>query len=169
MYVSSPVRREWMDILSFTEKGFQDLSPLDESRIERTPYTFASAASKVGDIRRRYDEPFRIAVVGDFKAGKSAFLNAILGGKDIVIEGVTPTTGAVTELWWSEEEGGEVIVGHDDKVETIYVGSLADVSKYSDQRTEQGRSISGKGARVVLRLNLSLLNPHDQGLARPRA
>jgi len=157
MYVSSSVRKEWMEIISFTEKGLKDLSSLDEFRSEPTPYTFSSTASKVGDIRRRYDEPFRIAVVGDFKAGKSAFLNAILGGRDVVTEGVTPTTGTVTELWWGEEEGGEVIVGHDEKAETIFAGSLSDVSKYTDQRTDQGRSISGKGARVVLRLNLSLL------------
>ncbi len=157
MYVSSAVRREWMDTLEYTEKTIKGLERLDNVRSESTLYTCTSIASKVADIRRRYDEPFRISVVGDFKAGKSAFINAILGGKDIVVEGVTPTTGAVTELWWSEEERGEVVVGDGEKAKTVFAGSLVDAAKYTDQRTEQGRSVSGKGARVVLHVNNELL------------
>jgi small GTP-binding protein len=37
------------------------------------------------------EEPFLLVVVGEFNAGKSAFINALLG-QDVLEEGVTPTT-----------------------------------------------------------------------------
>ena len=40
---------------------------------------------------RQLDELFLIVIVGEFNAGKSAFINALLGTA-VVEEGVTPTT-----------------------------------------------------------------------------
>ncbi len=40
---------------------------------------------------RRLDELFMVVVVGEFNAGKSAFINALLGS-EVLEEGVTPTT-----------------------------------------------------------------------------
>ena len=37
------------------------------------------------------DELFLLVVIGEFNAGKSAFINALLGSR-VVAEGVTPTT-----------------------------------------------------------------------------
>jgi tRNA U34 5-carboxymethylaminomethyl modifying GTPase MnmE/TrmE len=39
------------------------------------------------------DEPFPLVIVGEFNAGKSAFINALLGER-ILREGVTPTTAS---------------------------------------------------------------------------
>lgn len=43
------------------------------------------------------DELFLLVVVGEFNAGKSAFINALVGER-LMPEGVTPTTAAITRL-----------------------------------------------------------------------
>ena len=43
---------------------------------------------------RQLDELFLLVVVGEFNAGKSAFINALLGSK-VLEEGVTPTTSRI--------------------------------------------------------------------------
>ena len=47
------------------------------------------------------DELFLLVVVGEFNAGKSAFINALLGSR-VVAEGVTPTTAQINVLQYGE-------------------------------------------------------------------
>lgn len=54
------------------------------------------------------DELFLIVVAGEFNAGKSALINAMLGHK-VLPEGVTPTTSRVTLIKWGEEAAEQVI------------------------------------------------------------
>lgn len=54
------------------------------------------------------DELFLIVVVGEFNAGKSALVNALLGDK-ILAEGVTPTTTRVTLVKWGEQAQEHVV------------------------------------------------------------
>ena len=56
----------------------------------------------------RLDELFLIVVVGEFNAGKSALINAILGQK-VLAEGVTPTTTRVTLMKWGENVTEQVL------------------------------------------------------------
>lgn len=48
------------------------------------------------------DELFLIVVAGEFNAGKSALINALLGQK-VLTEGSTPTTSRVTLVKWGEQ------------------------------------------------------------------
>ena len=48
------------------------------------------------------DELFLVVVVGEFNAGKSALVNALLGEK-VLTEGATPTTSRVTLVKWGEQ------------------------------------------------------------------
>lgn len=50
------------------------------------------------------DELFLLVIVGEFNSGKSAFINALLGGK-VVEEGVTPTTAQINILQFGEHPG----------------------------------------------------------------
>jgi small GTP-binding protein len=50
------------------------------------------------------DEFFLLVIVGEFNAGKSAFINALLGSK-VVAEGVTPTTAQINVLQYGETPG----------------------------------------------------------------
>ncbi|MBN1536301.1 MAG: dynamin family protein [Anaerolineales bacterium] len=54
------------------------------------------------------DELFLIVVVGEFNAGKSALINAILGEK-VLAEGVIPTTTRVTLVKWGEQAGEQIV------------------------------------------------------------
>lgn len=50
---------------------------------------------------QQLEEIFLLVVVGEFNAGKSAFINALLGGKHLK-EGVTPTTTQINLLHYGE-------------------------------------------------------------------
>jgi len=52
---------------------------------------------------RQLDELFLLVIVGEFNAGKSAFINALLGQK-ILKEGVTPTTTQINLLRYGETQ-----------------------------------------------------------------
>ena len=58
------------------------------------------------------DELFLLVVVGEFNAGKSAFINALLGAA-VLPEGVTPTTAVITRLRYapthSEHRAGALL------------------------------------------------------------
>lgn len=58
--------------------------------------------SKLRQAVLQLDELFLLVFVGEFNAGKSALINAILGEK-VLQEGVTPTTSRVTLLKWGEQ------------------------------------------------------------------
>src|SRR5215208_4536829 len=71
-------------------------------------------------VRRAHadlEELFLLVIVGEFNAGKSAFINALLGA-NIAEEGVTPTTSRITVLRHSDEpvererRGGVLDKGH---------------------------------------------------------
>jgi len=48
------------------------------------------------------DELFLLVVIGEFNSGKSAFINALLG-KQVLTEGVTPTTSQINVLRYAEQ------------------------------------------------------------------
>ena len=57
------------------------------------------------------DELFLLVIVGEFNAGKSAFINALLGSK-VVAEGVTPTTAQINILQYGDKADREVREPH---------------------------------------------------------
>jgi GTP-binding protein EngB required for normal cell division len=54
------------------------------------------------------DDTLNIAVLGRFKAGKSSFLNHLLG-RPLLPVGVIPVTSVVTEIEWGAHEWAEVV------------------------------------------------------------
>lgn len=73
----------------------------------------------------RQDSTLSIAVLGRFKAGKSSFLNDLIG-RDVLPVGVVPVTSVVTEVAYGPTDGA--VVRFDDQ-RTLEVG-LQDVRKY---------------------------------------
>jgi small GTP-binding protein len=51
---------------------------------------------------RNLNELFLLVIVGEFNAGKSAFINALIGA-EVMPEGVTPTTAVINLLRYAEE------------------------------------------------------------------
>jgi small GTP-binding protein len=64
--------------------------------LHRVPATDADSAALAGSIRQ-LDDFFLLVVVGEFNAGKSAFINALVGAP-VLEEGVTPTTAQIQLL-----------------------------------------------------------------------
>ena len=60
------------------------------------------------DSLRQLDELFLLVIVGEFNAGKSALINALLG-RELLAEGVTPTTAKIHLVSWGETEGRESV------------------------------------------------------------
>jgi small GTP-binding protein len=61
----------------------------------------ADERGALAESQRQLDELFLLVVVGEFNAGKSALINALLGD-DLLAEGVTPTTARIHVLTWGE-------------------------------------------------------------------
>jgi GTP-binding protein EngB required for normal cell division len=53
------------------------------------------------------DELFLLVVVGEFNSGKSAFINALVG-RQVLPEGVTPTTAEINVLAWGPAETSQL-------------------------------------------------------------
>jgi small GTP-binding protein len=71
--------------LASLDAGADDLALLDRSLLQ-------------------LDELFLLVIVGEFNAGKSAFINALLGRR-FLTEGVTPTTTQINVLKYGDEAG----------------------------------------------------------------
>ena len=54
-------------------------------------------AETLRQVTQALQEPFLLVIAGEFNAGKSAFINALIG-EPVLTEGVTPTTAHVTLL-----------------------------------------------------------------------
>jgi len=80
----------------------------------------------LADTIAQLDELFLLVVVGEFNAGKSAFINALLGQK-LLKEGVTPTTTQINVLRYGEEET-RTIVSDQQHILALPVDWLAEIS-----------------------------------------
>jgi len=72
--------------------------------------------------------PIDIAVLGQFKTGKSSFLNSLLGQKVLPV-GVIPVTTAITRLQYGEKEN--ITVRHFDG--TVTSVPLADIAEFTSE------------------------------------
>lgn len=112
MSLSPSILREREVVILEEERELAD-------RLDACLRGFESSAEDAETLRRAtqsLQEPFLLVVAGEFNAGKSAFINALIGER-VLAEGVTPTTAHVTLLRYGEEassylrpDGIEVLV-----------------------------------------------------------
>src|SRR5688572_32947061 len=80
------------------------------SRLQLALVKFDAAPEHRGALEqsiRQLDELFLLVIVGEFNAGKSAFINALVGSP-VALEGVTPTTAQINVLQYGETAGRHV-------------------------------------------------------------
>lgn len=62
-------------------------------------------AKTVSDLRNRIHEPFMFVIVGEVKAGKSSFINALLeAGREIAKVAPQPLTDTIQQILYAEQE-----------------------------------------------------------------
>lgn len=64
-------------------------------------------ATLVGELRNRMSEPYMFVIVGEVKAGKSSFVNALLdpeGGREICPVAPQPLTDTIQQILYGEKE-----------------------------------------------------------------
>lgn len=85
------------------------------------------ALREVESLARELERPLAVAVVGEFNAGKSSFINALLG-EVVAPVGVLPTTATLNRLVWAPDRfvriqrrgaGEDRIVSHEQLRETL--------------------------------------------------
>jgi GTP-binding protein EngB required for normal cell division len=77
--------------------------------------------------------PIDVAILGQFKAGKSSFINSLIG-KDVLPVGAIPVTTAITRLQYGEAE--RVVVRHFDG--SITEVALSDVADFTSEARNPG-------------------------------
>lgn len=74
-------------------------------------------ANTVSDLRIRLNEPFMFVIVGEVKAGKSSFVNALLAtGKEIAKVAPQPMTDTIQQILYGEQETTTEINPHLKKI-----------------------------------------------------
>ncbi|HEX2172153.1 MAG TPA: dynamin family protein [Dehalococcoidia bacterium] len=92
--VADETRRRWLS----DERRLLDALRVSLVRFEADRADLATLGQALADL----DELFRLVIVGEFNAGKSALINALIG-ETVLQEGVTPTTAVVTVLRHGDE------------------------------------------------------------------
>ena len=69
----------------------------------------AKLQQRGSDVRKRLSDDFSIVVIGDFKRGKSTFINALLK-EDLVTTNVTPETVTINRVSYGEEYSIEAVL-----------------------------------------------------------
>jgi signal recognition particle receptor subunit beta len=114
----------YADIRARLEDGLRDLVKLGEQRPE-TPV--ADAARSL--LKKLDEELFNVVVVGEFKRGKTTFVNALLGA-DVLPTAVVPLTSIVTAVTWGEDPRAEVSY-LDGRIEAV---TIPDLPSYVTER-----------------------------------
>ncbi len=74
-------------------------------------------AETVSDLRNRIHEPFMFVIVGEVKAGKSSFINALLEtDKEVCKVAPDPCTDTIQQILYGEEESTIVVNEHLKKI-----------------------------------------------------
>lgn len=147
-----------MDHIELAEKLKQISAILDDGKNLISEEKIAEFQNSAMDIENRLDEIMkegrllRLGIVGEVKAGKSSFLNALLfDGKDILPKAPTPMTAALTRIKYSEVPQAKVVFytkedwnavsvnakRYDDTLERMYQEYCA---KYDEMIKERSRN-----------------------------
>ncbi len=103
--IDNPILSEKFQILrGQTDQAIKELHDLTH-QIQN-----ADLSATVNDLRTRLYEPYMFVIVGEVKAGKSSFINALLKtGRDICAVSPAPMTDTIQQIVYGEQEASIVV------------------------------------------------------------
>ncbi len=120
---SSGTPAAWASFLERLDRHARALGDLD-------------AVAAVADLAAERSRPVRLVIVGEFNAGKSTFINALIGA-DVAPTGVLPTTATLHHLRWAPDRIARIsfIQGHEPPERTLPLDDLRGTLKSLDAAT----------------------------------
>ncbi len=105
--MSEIVNPKFVDLRQVVDQVFHDLVKISEEvRNEQLTLT-------INDLITRLNDPFMFVIVGEIKAGKSSFINALLEAeKEICKVGPAPETDSIQQIIYGEKEKVKVVNEH---------------------------------------------------------
>lgn len=122
------------------------------SELLKKDFANESQRKEIARLRKELSEPLTLMIAGEFKAGKSTFINALLG-EEILTSDVTPATAVVTMLTYGRER---IVLGHF-KNGTIQQFGEGELKELSAEVSGKGASIRRQLSHIELKLPLQLL------------
>lgn len=144
--------------------------PLLLSRLDGYAHAIGDvgAAAALGDLATERARPVRLAIVGEFNAGKSTFINALIGAA-VAPTGVLPTTATLHHLRWAPDRFAKILfakgTGPSERIVSLsdLRSALASCDPASVRRVEIGVPIASL-VRVEI-LDTPGFNSNDLGHA----
>jgi tetratricopeptide (TPR) repeat protein/GTP-binding protein EngB required for normal cell division len=129
-------------------------------------------APAVGRAAEAFDRPLLVAVMGEFNAGKSSFVNALCGA-DVAPTGVTPTTATINVLRYGATPEARV-VHHDGSARAIpaadlvaFLGTLRDADAREVRMVEIFLPVETlRRVEIVDTPGLNSIRPEHERVAR---
>ena len=134
--------------------------------------SLGSLAAAAGHAADALDRPLLVAVMGEFNAGKSSFVNA-LAGEEVAPTGVTPTTATVNVLRYGPTPAARV-VAHDGSARDLPAADIARfVTSMDDEATRGVRLVeiflpveTLRRVEIVDTPGLNSIRPEHERVAR---
>ena len=122
---------DWTKILTRLDRHARSLHALD-------------ATAKVAELAMERSRPVRVAIVGEFNAGKSTFINAVIGA-DVAPTGVLPTTATLHHLRYAPDPFARI---------QFHADAPGDVKERIVPSSELRAALKGDGAEWVKRVEI---------------
>ncbi|HEY0708869.1 MAG TPA: dynamin family protein, partial [Polyangia bacterium] len=140
-------------------------------RLANSAPALAPLSSATGRAVEAFDRPLLIAVMGEFNAGKSSFVNALCG-EAVAEVGVTPTTATINVLRYGAR-GGRILY-HDGRAEEMsptalsgFFSGLSDAQAGAVRTVEIFRPLELLSrVEIVDTPGLNSLRPEHEAIAR---
>jgi YD repeat-containing protein len=134
--LSASIRRDALRALWLDAEGHVDLAAAIDA-VERfaSEHRLDAAERGAARLRDELDRPLLLAILGEFNAGKSTFINAFVGA-DVAPTGIVPTTATLNVLRGGAERLVRVVRADG----TTREGGYDDLARLLEEAAEQGES-----------------------------
>ena len=134
------------------DKYSDGIKILNDDKIKHISKLFQTNIEKIKKFKER---PLKLAVIGEFSVGKSAFLSKLLNRDGLLPEKVTPSTAFITEFYFNEKEYFEVI--YENNLGDIYLEKVEDLQKLKEDEYKQNHK-KNKHLSTIKKIKVYLKN-----------